>query len=276
MVSGDADQQYAAVVRAADGLVVGLDFDGTLAPIVDDPEQARIHDRAGAVLVRLAEQAAAVAVVTGRPARQAVALGDFERIGDELAARGRELIVLGQYGNQRWTSADRRVVSPPPPPGLGSLMAELPRLLHQADAASAWVEEKGLAVAVHTRRTEDPTAAFDRLLPVLADAAGRHGLQVEPGRSVIEIRDASVHKGIAVAALARECQARAFVFVGDDLGDVEAFEAASALGVPRFLVCSGSTEETALMDLADAVVPGPDGVMDFLTQLTSDIRHSRL
>ena len=41
------EQQYAALVRAADDLVVGLDFDGTLAPIVDDPEEAHIHPDAG-------------------------------------------------------------------------------------------------------------------------------------------------------------------------------------------------------------------------------------
>lgn len=274
MLSDDADRQYADVVRAAAGLVVGLDFDGTLAPIVDDPTTARIHERAHEVLAGLAAVVRSVAVITGRPARQVVTLGSLEALGDTVHADGREVLVLGQYGNQRWSSTDRRIISPPPPAGLASLMAELPRLLLRADATSAWVEEKGLAVAVHTRRMDDPGAAFERLLPVLSEAADRHGLQVEPGRSVVEIRGPGVDKGISVRTLAGELDAAAFVFVGDDLGDLEAFRAVHELGVPHFLVCSGSTEESALVDLADAVVPGPAGVMDFLADLTSDIRRA--
>ena len=53
--SPEGEQRYAALVRAAGRAVVGLDFDGTLAPIVDDPERAHIHPEAGEVLVDLAE-----------------------------------------------------------------------------------------------------------------------------------------------------------------------------------------------------------------------------
>src|SRR6195952_1755064 len=157
--STTGEQQYAALVRAADDLVVGLDFDGTLAPIVDDPEQAHIHPGAGDVLVDLAEQVRAVAVITGRPARQALALGGLEEVGNAIGEHGRELFVLGQYGNERWTSTNRRVISPKPPRGLASFTAGLPRVLRQGGADEAWVEEKGLAVAVHTRRLQGPPAA---------------------------------------------------------------------------------------------------------------------
>ena len=56
-------------------------------------------------------------------------------------------------------------------------------------------------------------------------------------------------------------------FVGDDLGDLAAFDAVDALraaGTPGLLVCSGSTEVTALADRADLVVDGPDGVVALL------------
>ena len=82
--------------------------------------------------------------------------------------------MLGQYGNERWTSTDRRVISPKPPRGLATFTSGLPRLLRRADAADAWVEEKGLAVAVHTRRLEDPQAAFERLLPLARGVRARH------------------------------------------------------------------------------------------------------
>ena len=272
------EQQYAALVRAADDLVVGLDFDGTLAPIVEDPQDAHIHPEAPEVLVELAAQVRAVAVITGRPARQVLALGGLAEVGDAIGDSGRELFVLGQYGNERWTSTDRRVISPKPPRGLASFMGEVPRLLRGAGADQAWVEEKGLAVAVHTRRLEDPRAAFDRLLPVLREAARSHDLDVEPGRNVIEVRAPGMHKGAAVRGLVDELGARAVAFVGDDLGDVEAFKAVEELraqGLAGLLVCSASEEQEALADLADVVVDGPVGVLVLMRQLAADIRSAR-
>lgn len=280
-ISPEAERQYAAVVRHADNLVVGLDFDGTLAPIIDNPDVAHIHPDAPQVLVALAEQVRAVAVITGRPARQALALGGLDDVGAAVGDAGREFFVLGQYGNERWTSQDRRVISPKPPKGLASFISNLSRVLRRYDAQEAWVEEKGLAVAVHTRRLPDAQAVFERLLPVLEEEAHAHDLDVEPGRLVIEVRAHGMHKGTAVHRLAEEVGAEAFIFGGDDLGDVEAFRAVTELrkdGMPALLICSASDDQPAIPELAsmaDLVVPGPDGVMAFLRQLTADIRNSR-
>ena len=274
----EGERSYAALVRAADHLVVGLDFDGTLAPIVDDPDVAHIHPDAGDVLIDLAAQVRAVAVITGRPARQVLALGGLDEVGDAIGESGRELFVLGQYGNERWTSAERRVISPKPPRGLATFMGDLPRLLRRYGAQDAWVEEKGLAVAVHTRRLDDPQAAYDDLLPAVTESARKHDLTVEPGRFVIEVRAPGMDKGAAVRKLVDELEAGAFLFCGDDLGDVEAFEAVGELaeeGHPTLLVCSGSEETSTLAELADVVVDGPDGVLDLLRTLTRDIRSAR-
>jgi len=275
--AGD-DPRYADLVRAGGGLLVALDFDGTLAPIVGDPDVAVIHRDAPDVLVGLSERVRAIAVLTGRPARQVLALGGLDEVGDTIGESGRELVILGQYGNERWTSNARRVVSPKPPAGLASLIGDLPRLLRRADATDAWVEEKGLAVAVHTRRMAEPREAFDRLLPALTEAAKARNLTVEPGRMVIEIRAAGMDKGLALRRLVEEYDAHAVLFVGDDLGDVPAFEAVAdlrATGMPTLLVCSGSDEQSALRDLADLVVAGPDGVMAFLRQLAADLSTAR-
>ena len=276
--SAAGEQEYAGLLRSGEGLLVALDFDGTLAPIVEDPESAVIHADAPEVLVDLAGQVRAVAVLTGRPARQVLALGGLDEVGDAVGEAGRELVILGQYGNERWSSHARRIVSPKPPAGLASLIGDLPRLLRTADAADAWIEEKGLAVAVHTRRLPDPRAAFDRLLPVLEEAARGRNLAIEPGRLVIEVRAGGMDKGLAMHRLVEEYDARAVVFVGDDLGDVPAFEAVAELrgqGVPGLLVCSASDEESALRDRADVVVDGPAGVMDVLRELTADLAAAR-
>ena len=276
--SSEGEQRYAALVREASRAVVGLDFDGTLSPIVDDPTQAHAHPDAVEVLRELAGEVAAIAVVTGRPARQALDLGRLEEVGSAVAEAGKQLFVLGQYGNERWTSGTRRIVSPRPPAGLATFLRDLPRALRQADAADAWVEDKGLAHAVHTRRLPDAAAAYERLLPALRDLAGRNGLTVEPGRQVIEVRAPGMDKGKAVQVLAEEVGAGAFLFAGDDLGDVPAFEAVrsmAAAGTPTLLVCSASDEESALVELADVVVDGPDGVLELLRRLTADARAAR-
>ena len=262
-----ARRRYADLVAAAERAVVCLDFDGTLAPIVDDPTEAHIHPDAGEVLVGLAERVSAIAVVTGRPVRQAVALGGLDDIGARIADEGRDFHVLGQYGNERWSARNRQVLSPRPPRGLASLSAELPELLRREGLEDAHVESKGLAVAVHTRRMDDPAGAQERLQPLLEKLATRHGLVTEPGRMVVEVRAPGMDKGNAVRTLQKELRADAMMFVGDDLGDLEAFDAVSDLrrrGMVGFLVCSGSEEQRALVDRADLVVDGPDGVVALL------------
>ena len=272
-----ARHRYDDLVALAPGVVVGLDFDGTLSPIVEDPAAAVIHPEGHDVLVGLAARVRAVAIVTGRPARQVVALGGLDAVADALPP-GARLLVRGQYGNEQWDSDARTFVTHEVPAGLAAFRAELPGLLATEDAADAYIEEKGLAVAVHTRRLPDPAAAFARLEPELADAAERHGLALEPGRLVLEIRAPGMHKGHALRRLMADTDAGGVVFVGDDLGDLEAFEAARALraqGLPALLACSGSVEEQALADIADVVVPGPDGVMELLRQLSSDAGRER-
>ncbi|NYI46077.1 trehalose 6-phosphate phosphatase [Nocardioides aromaticivorans] len=276
--SDEGEQRYDAVVGVASRTVVGLDFDGTLAPIVEDPAKAHIHPAAGEALVELAAEVAAIAVITGRPARQALDLGGLEEVGDALQAAGKELFVFGQYGNERWSSGRRRILGARPPRGLATFERDLPRTLRLAGASEAFVEDKGLAVAVHTRRLPDSEEAFERLLPPMRELARAHGLVLEPGRSVIEVRSAGSHKGMVVNRLAAVLDAEGFVFAGDDLGDVEAFEAVDELGrqgLATLRVCSASDEQSALVEMSDVVVRGPDGVLEFLRGLAADARARR-
>ena len=273
--SDQARQRYDALVATAATSVICLDFDGVLAPIVDDPSQAHIHPDAPEVLTTLAAPFRAVAVVTGRPVRQAITLGGLDRVGASIAEHDGDLLVLGQYGNERWTARTDQVVSPDPPEGLAGFTAELPELLRREGLEDAHLEETSLAVAVHTRRLPDPAGALERLTPVLREAAEAHGLALEPGRMVLEVRAPGTTKGHAVRTLREELDADGMVYAGDDLGDVEAFKAIDDLrgaGMVGLLVCSGSEEQEALVELADLVVPGPDGVMELLARLAQDAR----
>ncbi|MGH3242291.1 MAG: trehalose-phosphatase [Spirillospora sp.] len=256
-----------AIRKAPAGAVLGFDFDGTLAPIVDDPASARAHPRAAPALARLAPLVGAVVIVTGRPAGVAVEYGGFEGIDG--------LVVLGQYGLERWESGV--VTAPEPQSGIAEARAKLPAVLAAAGAPSGtFVEDKGRALAVHTRRCAEPQVALERLRSILAALAERTGLTLEPGRLVLELRPPGMNKGVALRAFIddRGDRPSAVLFAGDDLGDLAAFDAVEALraeGVPGMLVCSGSTEVTALAERADLVVDGPSGIVDLIEGLAASL-----
>ncbi|MFH9758053.1 trehalose-phosphatase [Streptomyces anulatus] len=258
-----------AVLARPDRAVVALDFDGTLADIVPDPEQARAHPGTVAALAALAPKVAAVAVITGRPAGVAVRYGGFAGVpGLE------HLVVLGHYGAERWDAVTGTVNAPAPHPGVAAVRAELPGVLHEFDSwHGTWIEEKGRAVAVHTRRAQDPEAAFETLRGPLGELAAKHGLIVEPGRLVLELRPPGMDKGVALATFVAELDAESVIYAGDDLGDLAAFAAVEKLrtegpdGIPGLLVCSGSAEVPELAERADLSVPGPAAVVAFLAAL---------
>jgi len=243
--------------------LIATDFDGTLAPIVDDPAAAAPAPGAVAALARLAARAGTVAVITGRAAADAVTLGGLADVPG--------LIVLGHYGAQRWQAG---VLSElPVPPGVQTARAALPGLLAGLPAAAGTtVEDKDTALAVHTRRTADPAAALDLLREPLRRLAGAAGLALEPGRFVLELRPPGMDKGAALRKLAAERTARSVLFCGDDLGDLAAFGAIRELraeGIPGCAVASRSTESPQVAAAADVVVDGPAGIVEFLTALSA-------
>jgi len=241
--------------------LVGLDFDGTLAPIVPDPDQAGAHPDVPPVLRRLARHLGRLAVVTGRPAALAVDYADLADVA--------HLVVLGHYGLERWEAGE--VTAPDDHPGVAAARDRVPALLRELAAPDGVsVEDKGRAVAVHVRRAADPQAAADLVRAPLLALADELGLVTEPGRMVLELRPSGGDKGDALRALVSEMTPpgpSVVVFVGDDLGDLAAFDAVDRLrgeGTPGLLVCSGSTEVTEVADRADVVVDGPEGVAALL------------
>ncbi|MGC4948993.1 trehalose-phosphatase [Streptomyces sp. DT224] len=258
----------AILARPAEALVA-LDFDGTLADIVPDPEQARAHPGAVAALAALAPKVASVAVITGRPADVAV------RYAGVAGVEGLDhLVVLGHYGAERWDAVTGTVHAPAPHPGVGAVRAELPGVLAESGLqGETWTEDKGRALAVHTRRAADPQAAFDALRGPLGELAALHGLIVEPGRLVLELRPPGMDKGVALTEYVREIGATSVLYAGDDLGDLAAFAAVEKLRtdeadpVPGLLVCSGSAEVPELADRADLALPGPAAVVEYLREL---------
>ncbi|GAA3759147.1 trehalose-phosphatase [Salinactinospora qingdaonensis] len=252
------------------GAVLALDFDGTLAPIVPNPSDARAHPGVVEELARLSPLLRSIVIVTGRPADVAVEYGNLTKVNG--------IVVLGQYGRERWEGG--RLTVPEPPPGVALARAELPELLARADAPEGTsIEDKRIALAVHTRRTPEPHAALELLRAPLAELAERAELAVEPGRMVIELRPHGMDKGAALTDFVTDLSATSVVYAGDDLGDLAAFAALEQLrerGVAGLKVCSaaGTAENVAaLVERADVVVDGPAGVAELLTGLADALQQ---
>ena len=247
----------AAVRAELDHAVIGVDYDGTLAPIVDDPALAVPLPEARDALAALLETAKGVAVVSGRPV-------DFLRA--QLALDG--LTLVGQYGLERVVGAGETQIDQLALPFLGAVAATAD------DATTRWpellIERKGeLAVGVHWRtRGHGPPPEELRAL------ADEHGLDMLEGRKSCEFRPpVTIDKGTAFADIVRTIDARAALFAGDDRGDLSAFDALDALhgdGTVAHVARVGVRSEEAppeILDRADVVVDGPTGVAELLSSL---------
>ncbi|WP_342372194.1 trehalose-phosphatase [Propioniciclava soli] len=270
-ITSDAGRAaWSAIVADPASTLVCSDFDGVLSPIVPNPDEAWASEATLGALERLGGRVAKVAVVTGRPARQAVRLGRLDA-RDGLGSAS----VLGLYGFERWDAGTGAFDEPEAPAGVAEAAAELPALLAGLDLSGARIEYKRLSVGVHTRELPDPAGAFERLTAPLAELAGRHGLQTEPGRLVMELRARGLDKGDAIHRLVDEVEPTTIMYAGDDLGDLPAFRAVRDLRdsgrVKALLICSGSDEQDALVAVSDVVVDGPDGVAALWNALADEL-----
>jgi trehalose 6-phosphate phosphatase len=255
-------EQAARLAAQAQTAAVCLDFDGTLAPIVDDPNEARPLPGAVELLGHLAARFAAVALLSGRPA---------DYLAEHTPAPG--LRYLGLYGLQEirdghvWVDPRLEAARQP----VKAARQDLRDCAAVRDSG-AYLEDKQYAVAIHTRRVADParwTAAINEAARQVAD---RHGLEVLLGKLVWELRPAvRSDKGDAVRRVIGESNARSAIVAGDDLGDLSAFAAAlelKALGGDVLRVAVDSAEAPpALVDQADVIVDGPPGLLAFLRRL---------
>jgi trehalose 6-phosphate phosphatase len=257
-------EHAARLAERAGQVALCLDFDGTLSPIVDDPEAARPLPGVVELLGPLAARFAAVALVSGRPADYLATHADAPGVR-----------YLGLYGLQEIRDG-RLWVDPRLEAGRPAVDAAH-RELHDSAAvrdSGAFLEDKRYAIAVHTRRVADPDRWADPIDQAAREVAARHGLEVVPGKLVWELRPAvRSDKGDAVRRVVAESAAREVVMVGDDLGDLAAFAAVARLtaeGGDGLRVAVRSAEAPpALLAEADLVVEGPAGVLDFLQRLAA-------
>jgi trehalose 6-phosphate phosphatase len=238
------------------------DFDGTLSRIVDRPGDARPLEGARDVLGALAQAFGRVGVISGRPAV-------FLR--EHLGAPHVRLV--GLYGLE-WIDDDGGVVTHPDAAPWRDVVDGVVANARDHGPDGVLVEHKPLSVTFHYRENPDREAAARSWAE--ADAA-RTGLVSHPARMSYELRPpVDRDKGTAVeeqaAGLGAAC------FVGDDRGDLAAFDALDRLrakDVDTLRVAVRSAEAPAeLLERADVLVDGPGGALDLLRSLADAVSRA--
>lgn len=237
-----------------------VDFDGSLAPIVDDPATAAALPEAIAALGRLVGAVRSIVVVSGRPVtflRRAVPVpGAF---------------LVGQYGLEREGPGTSTLVDPRVGAAWGAHSVAALASRARAELPGVRVEEKGtVALTLHWRETPALGPEAERWGRAVAEASG---LAAVPARSALELRpDLPVDKGAVLHTLVFDAPRplRGVLVAGDDHGDLPAFDAARRLrdeGVIEVALRVGVRSTEAPPDLAartDLTVAGPHGLSQYL------------
>ncbi len=202
------DELVVALGAAAstDRLLVASDFDGTLAPIVNDPASARALPRAADALVALADlPRTSVVLVSGR------ALATLR----ELSAMPSTVHLVGSHGAE----FDTGFANPIDTELLQRITTELTAIASGRPGVT--VEPKPASVALHVRNAnaDDGAAA----LAAARTASESWAAEVTSGKAVLEFAVITTDKGEAVDALRVQTGATAVVFFGDDVTDEKAF-----------------------------------------------------
>ena len=220
-----------------------LDYDGTLAPIVDDPDEAHPHPKVPALLRALHDRHP-VWIVTGRSIE---ALGRFLDL---------PLPAIGLHGAQEGTIGGD--VTPLMSEDARTALATLRRSVPAMDGLQ--VEDKEQSFAVHYRHVHNDADARDRLqswvdrMPEILDAIW--------GKNVVELRPKELTKGTAVRRIAEEHPGRTPIYMGDDVTDEDAFRAMRAMNRETVTV---NVAQTAADTAATYRLADPDDVVRYLT-----------
>lgn len=215
-----------------------LDFDGTLAPLQDDPATVFLQEAQTAALLTLGNSmSGAMAVISGR---------DIQDLSLRIPS---DLMRIGGHGLDISRPGELASRSPGvAPEDLATAFAEA-----VTPFEDVWVEAKGRVLAVHYRANPD---AAENLMAVLASAVADHpDYSLQAGKMVFEAKPSVANKGVA---LKRTMQTAPFadrtpVMVGDDMTDEDAMLVASELGGFGVKVGSGDSAARFLLSDTNAV-----------------------
>jgi trehalose 6-phosphate phosphatase len=220
-----------------------FDVDGTLAPIVTRPEDARVPDETRSLLRELATRYALVACVSGRSSAEARRIVGVE-----------ELFYVGTHGLEL-------------APGAAVWRDQIERFAAGVDWPAEWIEDKGLSLSLHYRQSPEPEQSRPALERI-AEAAEEVGLRARFGRLLLEILPPlEADKGTAIRALLDERELVRALYAGDDATDLDAFRGLEGLELGICVALSSSEAPAALIEAADIVLAGPGELVELLRAL---------
>jgi trehalose 6-phosphate phosphatase len=255
----DLAEQIEVLRRDRSETGIFLDFDGTMAPIVEDREAAAIVPEGPEVLAALSRLYPLVAFISGRGAADL-----YPRVGVDGPR------YFGLYGAEEMTSSG--LVQSPLASQWRDAVQEMSEqaieLIRARELTGCEAENKDLALSLHYRNSgflEPPEA----LAAWAEQAADSHGFKVGTGRMVLELKPKSVSKAEAFGRLFVGSEVKNAVVAGDDAADVEMMRRAAEI-VPGLLLRVGvvSAEAPAgMLENSDMQVSSPVGVVEFLERL---------
>lgn len=265
--SPDAAKRLALEVAAAgrsDGAVrtLVLDLDGTLAPIVERPEDARVPRPVLAALGRVVEGGWRIAVVSGRPVAE---------VAERVPVTGVRL--FGSHGMEEAGREGRAPAVPPDVLGRLRALAVAGRALARRGFGGR-VEVKPFGIAFHDRGLARTAArAWGASVVRLLDGADLEGLECLAGNRVVEVRVADAHKGRVADAMVPDLAGRrldpSLVAVGDDRTDEDIFHAFLGHGL------TVKVGPPHCPTLAIRRLPSPRAVGSFLERLAKSVDLDR-
>lgn len=241
-----------------------LDVDGTLAPVVERADDARVPTDVSRILGHLSARLGMVACVSGRAA------ADAKRL---VGVGG--IVYAGAHGAELLDPATGQVERAPELEAWQKPVRDFVATIDHAEMRRVGVrlEDKDFIQALHWRGAELEEEA--EALVRNAEAGARElGFEIHHGRKVLEIRP-PIHfnKGIVVTLLVKQSGLQYAAYVGDDNTYVDAFEALLELhehGDIEVALCVGVASEEApaqLVARADTMVEGPAGVNRLLQEI---------
>ena len=209
MVAEEVDARLRELARVP-VLLVACDYDGTLAPIIDNPDEARPLRESVAALRQLAAMPDThVAVISGRALRDLAALSRLPEEIHLVGSHGTEFDVgfADDLSSEQRDLRDR-------------VLGELNDIARRDHGFI--VEPKPAGVAFHYRKAEPEIAAI-AVQDVLSGPGSRDGVHVKTGKMVVELSVLDLNKGDALDRLRTDVSAEAVIFAGDDVTDEDAF-----------------------------------------------------
>jgi trehalose 6-phosphate phosphatase len=238
------------------------DVDGTISPIVDVPDEARVTPRNLDLLANLGTQLTLTAVISGRSA---------EDVHQRVGLPG--LVYVGNHGMESW-QAGKVTVSPRAAAyrdNLSAAATEIENIL----VKGMRFEDKGATLSVHYRQTDEPEKVAEKLTPTMQSIAEKHSLHLTQGRMVFEFRPpVEIDKGTAFEELVKSHKLDSAFYLGDDSTDVNVFLTARRLRKDGECLAYGLGVESqgtphAVLTEADYLVQEVAGVESFLDWLSS-------